>query len=199
MDELKSEETSFLRDKEIARIMGSFRLDGYSVMDLLPGCTVDDIRRVYRRKSLLIHPDRTTNPQASDAFDRLRKAHDQLVEDGPRSDLDAAFSQARNVLYGERGWKKSHTPDPNDQEFLLAWRKKAMNVIMQEELRKQRSLRLRMAEDGREKRRVEEEAEKLKRKRAADRAWEETRDSRVQSWQSFKAGGKKKKKLNVLG
>lgn len=61
---LKSENAEFLKDEEIVRILRAFKLDAYAVLDILPGCTTKDIRNTFRRKSLLIHPDKTTNPKA---------------------------------------------------------------------------------------------------------------------------------------
>lgn len=61
---LKSEDAEFMKDEEITRILKAFKLDAYAVLDILPGCTVKDIRNTFRRKSLLIHPDKTTNSKA---------------------------------------------------------------------------------------------------------------------------------------
>jgi len=57
-----------------------------------------------------------------------------------------------------------------------------------------------LANEGLEAKRKEEEAAKKKRKAEEDQQWEETRETRVDSWRSFTSGKKKKKtKLNVLG
>lgn len=60
-----------LQDREIIRILSAFKLDAYAILDVLPGCSTTDIRNVFRRKSLLIHPDKTTNPKAPSKHDRL--------------------------------------------------------------------------------------------------------------------------------
>lgn len=61
---LKREDLEFIKDGEITRILKAFKLDAYAVLDILPGCTTKDIRNTFRKKSLLIHPDKTTNPKA---------------------------------------------------------------------------------------------------------------------------------------
>lgn len=61
---LKREDQEFMRDQEIKRILQAFKLDAYAVLDIVPGCTTKDIRNVFRKKSLLIHPDKTSNPKA---------------------------------------------------------------------------------------------------------------------------------------
>lgn len=61
---LKREDIEFMKDEEIERILKAFKLDAYAVLDILPGCTTKDIRNTFRRKSLLIHPDKTSNEKA---------------------------------------------------------------------------------------------------------------------------------------
>ena len=64
-----------------------------------------------------------------------------------------------------------------------------------------------MQEEGREKRKEDEELEARKRKRDDDRKWDDTREERIGSWRDWQKGakkeeikdGKKKKKLKVLG
>ena len=70
-----------LKDSEIDRILKAFKLDAYAVLDLKPGVPESDIKKCYRVKSLLIHPDKTSNPQAPDAFDRLKKAQTVLMDE----------------------------------------------------------------------------------------------------------------------
>lgn len=70
-----------LKDSEIDRILKAFKLDAYAVLDLKPGVAESDIKKCYRVKSLLIHPDKTSNPQAPDAFDRLKKAQTVLMDE----------------------------------------------------------------------------------------------------------------------
>lgn len=61
---LKREDLEFIKDEEILRILKAFKLDAYAVLDILPGCTTKDIRNTFRKKSLLIHPDKTKNVKA---------------------------------------------------------------------------------------------------------------------------------------
>jgi DnaJ homolog subfamily C member 8 len=63
-----------------------------------------------------------------------------------------------------------------------------------------------MQEEGREKRKEDEELDQRKRKRDQEKKWEETRDERIGSWRDFQKGAKKdsgkegkKKKMKVLG
>ena len=65
---LKQENAEFIKDTEVDRILKAFKLDAYSVLDILPGCTTKDIRNTFRKKSLLIHPDKTSNERAPGTY-----------------------------------------------------------------------------------------------------------------------------------
>jgi DnaJ family protein C protein 8 len=165
---------------------------------------------VYRSKSLLIHPDKTRNPQAPDAFDRLKKAQTELMDEKHRERLDEAIADARMLLMRE----KKLTVDDEEvkhpsEQFRKEWREKAKMVLIDNEHRRRRQLKAQMQEEGREKAKEEAEIEERKRKREHEQEWEKTRDERIGSWRNFQAGKKssgdgdggkkKKKKLKVLG
>lgn len=63
-----------------------------------------------------------------------------------------------------------------------------------------RAVKLTMANEGLEAKKKEEEVIQRKRKAEDEKAWEEGREQRVDSWRAFASGKKKKKaKTNVLG
>lgn len=95
--------------------------------------------------------------------------------------------------------------EPND-EFKVAWRKKTVEVLVDAEARRRKQLKAKLQEEGREQRKMDEEAEARKRRREHEAAWEETREGRIGSWRDWKGGKpqmeeapKKKKKMKVLG
>ncbi|KAF2869844.1 hypothetical protein BDV95DRAFT_547091 [Massariosphaeria phaeospora] len=194
------------RDTEIERIRSVFRLNAYAVLDLLPGVPESDIKRTYKAKSLLIHPDKTPNPNAPDAFDRIKKAQQMLLDEKLRVELDEHIADARMLTMRD----KKLTADDDEvksEEFAKAWRDKTTFVIMEHETRKQRILKADLREEGRAQRKEEEELEERKRKREHESAWEQTRDVRINSWRNFQqgkrpeveGGKKKKKKVKALG
>lgn len=157
----------------------------------------------YRKKSLLIHPDKTKNPAAPDAFDRLKKAHTALMDEKERTYLDECIADARRLLIREHKYTLD-SPELKTEEFKVEWRKKATEVLLEEEARRRRQAKARMQEEGREKRKEDEEIEARKRKRDNDKAWEDTREERIGSWRDWQKGRKsddkkKKKKMKVLG
>ncbi|CAG7560209.1 uncharacterized protein B0J16DRAFT_170699 [Fusarium flagelliforme] len=202
LDALELEAKEFDKDAEIDRILKAFRLDAYAVLDLQPGVPDSDIKITYRKKSLLIHPDKTKNPLAPDAFDRLKKAQTELMDEKHRERLDEAIADARMLLMRENKW----TPDSEElktEDFRKMWRAKARDVLIDAEHRRRRQMKAQLQEEGREQRRTDAELEERKRKRQHEQDWESTRDERISSWRSFQKGQggdkKKKKKLKPIG
>ncbi|KAG8984265.1 hypothetical protein FRB90_005434, partial [Tulasnella sp. 427] len=92
---LAQEESAFQRDFEVERIMKAFKLNPYAILDLEPGATDTEIKKKYRSLSLFIHPDKASHAQASEAFDRLKKAESELSDKTKREALDGVYVQAR--------------------------------------------------------------------------------------------------------
>lgn len=185
------------------------------MLDLQPGVPESDIKACYRKKSLLIHPDKTSNPRAPDAFDRLKKAQTELMDEKARARLDEAIADARYLLMRERKLTADDAETRSD-DFLAAWRDKTREVLVDNELRRRRQLKAQMQEEGRQQKKEEEEIEERKRKRDANQRWEDTREARIGSWRDFQkgvagkagvgggggdseGGKKKKKKMKPIG
>ena len=152
----------------------------------------------------MIHPDKTKNPQAPEAFDRLKKAQTALLDEGQRNHLDECIADARHLLIRQH----KYTVDSEElktQEFLLEWRKKTIEVLVDAEARRRRQMKAKMQEEGREQAKEDADIAERKRKRQHEKDWEETRDTRINSWRDFatkggkKNGDGKKKKMKVLG
>ncbi len=152
-----------------------------------------DIKNTYRKKSLLIHPDKTSNPQAPEAFDRLKKAQTELMDSTARTRLDEAIADARMLLMRERKLTvESAEVKAPDAEFAAAWRKKTVEVLVDNEHRRRKQMRAQLQEEGRAQRKEDEEVELRKRKRERDVAWEESREKRIGSWRDFTTGAGRK-------
>ncbi|KAG5519737.1 hypothetical protein PMAC_000010 [Pneumocystis sp. 'macacae'] len=190
---LANEDAEFAKDQEIERILNAFRLDAYSILELQPGVSTACIQNTFRKKSLLIHPDKTKNPKAPDAFDILKKAESDLMDPKIREKLDTAFATARKMLIKERKWDLDH-PELTSKAFQADVRERTKYVLIDDELRKRKARQIQMAEEGRQKKRLEEEAEERKRKKEFEKAWEENRENRINNWRDFQKSGPRKKK-----
>ncbi|KAG6264080.1 hypothetical protein E4U49_001885 [Claviceps purpurea] len=203
LDALDLAAKEFDKDAEIDRILRAFRLDAYAVLDLLPGVPECDIKATYRKKSLLIHPDKTKNPQAPDAFDRLKKAQTELMDEKHRARLDEAIADARMLLIRENKWTVD-SPELKTEDFAKKWREKAKEVLIDNEHRRRRQMKAQLQEEGREQRKQDADLDERKRKRQHEQDWEATRDERISSWRTFQKGKstdekRKKKKMKPIG
>ncbi|CAD6504711.1 BgTH12-00216 [Blumeria graminis f. sp. triticale] len=200
LEALESEDREYQKDAEIDRILKAFRLDAYAVLDLQPGVPESDIKKCYRVKSLLIHPDKTKNQLAPEAFDRLKKAQTELMDEKHRLVLDEAIADARMLLIREKKWTVD-SPELKTNAFAKEWREKTKFVLIDNEHRRRKQIKAQMQEEGREMKKAEEEGEARKRKREHEKDWEETREQRIGSWRDFQKGcdKKKKKKAKPLG
>lgn len=92
---------------------------------------------------------------------------------------------------------KNLTPDSEivkdpTPEYLAEWRRKTVEVLVDAEARRRRQAQGRMREEGREKKREDEEIEARRKKRDQDKEWEETREGRIGSWRDWQKGTKRK-------
>ncbi|GBE88382.1 J domain-containing protein [Sparassis crispa] len=199
---LSREANAFQREMEVERILKAFKLNPYEILDITEDATPEDVKKKYRQLSLFIHPDKTPHARAPDAFDLLKKAESELSDKTKREELDAIIIQARATLLKSLSLPtgipnsdprlKGLTP-PWRQQFLL----KAKELLIDEEVRRRKAVKMNLANEGLEARKKEEEVSAKKRKAEEDAHWEENRDHRVDSWRSFASTSKKKKKTKV--
>jgi hypothetical protein len=71
--------------------------DYYRVLDLQRGCSIDEIKRAYRKKAREFHPDINHTPEAKDMFILVTEAYEFLVSNFERVKRDAeAYERAMN-------------------------------------------------------------------------------------------------------
>ncbi|THV07318.1 DnaJ-domain-containing protein, partial [Dendrothele bispora CBS 962.96] len=198
---LSREASAFQRDIEVDRILKAFKLNPYDILDLDESATQDDVKRKYRHLSLFIHPDKAKHERAPEAFDVLKKAESELSDPKKREELDAIINQARLVLLKSLALPMSTKDDDPALEslqppFKVRLRAQAKDMLIDEEVRRRKAIKMNLANEGLEARKKDEEVAAKKRKAEEDKEWEETREQRVDSWRNFATGSKKKKKKN---
>ncbi|KAI9123295.1 hypothetical protein K1719_006184 [Acacia pycnantha] len=62
--------------------------DYYAILGVEKTCSVEEIRRAYRKLSLKVHPDKNKAPGSEEAFKKVSKAFKCLSDDGSRRQYD---------------------------------------------------------------------------------------------------------------
>ncbi|KAJ2714903.1 DnaJ sub C member 8 [Coemansia spiralis] len=177
------------RHAEVERVLRHSTLDPFGILEVGTACTTDEVKAAYRTKSRLIHPDKTDHGQARDAFERLKRAESELMDDEKRASIRGLLAEARRELLAARqAAPVAETP----AEFETAVLAKYRAIMVDIEWRRRQNLKKSMAAEGRAAARDEEAALERRQKRDADKAWDASRDDRVNSWRSFQTKTKAK-------
>jgi DnaJ homolog subfamily C member 9 len=68
----------------------------YELLGVSPTASVAEIKRAFRQRALLVHPDRNPAADAVAAFRNLRRVHDVLTDNHAREEYDAVGETAGN-------------------------------------------------------------------------------------------------------
>ncbi|GIL61772.1 hypothetical protein Vafri_16156 [Volvox africanus] len=205
------------RDNEVNRILWAFKLNPFEKLNLRFDATVEDVKRQYRKLSLMVHPDKCKHPQAATAFDLLGEAQKELLNDEKRESLVKVLEHAKEELRKERRKETKHDnlvrvasllhEEGRDgieaewektEEFHERWKMKARDVLARSEWRK-RKLGNRLKEETlRLEEKEKEVKERVKAKKEHEKQWEHTRDQRVSTWHDYLKGGGNKKSTGMV-
>lgn len=91
---------------EIDRVLQCFKLDPFSILDL-PYEKPDSktLKLQYRRKSLMIHPDKVKHDRAEEAFALLKKAELELEDEARVKHLLSIVEEAKVEVLRDNGYK----------------------------------------------------------------------------------------------
>ena len=85
--------------------MGS---DYYSVLDVKPTATLEEIKKAYKKKALQFHPDKNPEAEAEEKFKQIAEAYEVLSDGDKKQKYDAHQPGAANRYHF------SSTRDPFD-------------------------------------------------------------------------------------
>ncbi|KAK7411207.1 hypothetical protein VNO78_02639 [Psophocarpus tetragonolobus] len=94
----------------------------YEILGLEKTCTVEDVRKSYRKLSLKVHPDKNKAPGAEEAFKAVSKAFQCLSNDESRrkydvSGEDEAIYEQRAARPAARGYNGYYEADVDAEEI----------------------------------------------------------------------------------
>ncbi|KAF8632273.1 hypothetical protein AX15_002015 [Amanita polypyramis BW_CC] len=178
LEKLLSREASvFQREVEVERILKAFKLNPYDIFDIRESATAEEIKKKYKQISLFIHPDKCPHARAPEAFDLLKKAESELSDKAKREELDAVINQARTLVLKALELPTS-TPDSDPElknlnpSFHVRLKAQSKELLIEEELRRRKAIKMNLANEGLEAKKKEEEVAAKKRKAEEDKVWE---------------------------
>ncbi|CAG9772858.1 unnamed protein product [Ceutorhynchus assimilis] len=184
-------------------------LNPFDVLQVEPDTTLEEIKKKYRRLSILVHPDKNQDDpdRAQQAFEAVNKAWKSLENEETRKKCMGIIEEAvgrTDLMLAEKRKKakkegRSGIPEDDPEKYKHAVYVLTMKLFADLE-RKRRELADRDQEERKRKRENEiEEEENAKAQKEWQKNFEESRQNRVSSWQTFQAQGKNKtKKLKVF-
>ena len=81
--------------------------DYYSVLDVKPTATLEEIKKAYKKKALQFHPDKNDSPEAEERFKQIAEAYEVLSDCDRKEKYDAHQPGATRYHF-------SSTRDPFD-------------------------------------------------------------------------------------
>lgn len=204
---LRLRELQVLRDKEVERIIAQNPKDYFAVLQINPLQDPDAlatlVKKQYRKRSLLIHPDKVTHTDAPKAFDALKQAELVLnsIDDGEESKRRVRMRENLVDIYKQIAERLRTGPveDFDDSRNVEIREKVRLVLENQEKLEEvERSYNQRQEANKNEELKNAQKDRQLRRQ--WESKWEDDRDVRVELWRSYvsKVDKKKKKKKKVL-
>ncbi|KAI6042616.1 DnaJ-domain-containing protein [Pisolithus marmoratus] len=171
---LSREASAFQREMEVERILKSFRLNTKRI----------PVLNTPRPISQYPHIPPSSAASNGYAFDILKKAEAELSDTTKREELDAAIASARSTLLRSlslptnladddpRLRNLADDPKLKEQGLTTPWKimmkEKIKEVLIEEEVRRRKAIKMNLANEGLEARKKEEEVAAKKRKAEED-------------------------------
>ncbi|KAI9578245.1 dnaJ homolog subfamily C member 8 [Glossina fuscipes] len=191
-----------------------FNLNPFEVLQIEPEATIEQIKKRYRQLSILVHPDKNQDnkERAQKAFDIVNRAWKTLENETARKKCLDVYEEAKErtdymITEKRKKLKKENKsfekiPEDDPAKYKHAIYVMAMKLFADMERRRQQ-LDQRDQEERKRKREAEiEEEEKRKAEKEWQKNFEESRQSRVNSWHDFQAGkttkSKKQKRMHGM-
>jgi DnaJ homolog subfamily C member 8 len=181
-------------------------LNPFHVLDLPHTCTKEDISKRYKAISLLLHPDKCTLPQSTEAFAEIQRAKLQLDDEDKHRHVCALI--AEGIKLGAEAFAKqkdttamkptTSTATATDDIMTLEelQMRETQRIFAQVEFKRIEVEERERKNERRERDQEELEVQKERKERAFDKSWrqEERVGKRVGNWRDFEKETKKKGK-----
>ncbi|KAH7650137.1 DNAJ-like protein [Cryptosporidium bovis] len=188
-DEYEEHLTVGTSEEEIYRITSRIFTNSYEILNIPINSDESIINKKYRKLSLLIHPDKTKHSKASEAFDILNKAYQELQKAENRTKYKNVWKRAHEMVKKEL--KKNSVNNLSKKEFNIRVIEMSEKLLKDLQEKKEYSEKCLIAnqrfEQELNRKKLEEEKERyLKRKK-----WSESFEERAMGWRCYKKNNSK--------
>ncbi|XP_055373913.1 dnaJ homolog subfamily C member 8 [Condylostylus longicornis] len=213
--EIEKRDSVLTSDQQIQRLLrpGStyFNLNPFEVLQVEPDTPLGLIKKKYRALSILVHPDKNQDKKeaAQAAFDIVTRAWKTLENDIGRKRCLEIYEEAKErtdhmILEKKKKLKKEGKlaetiPEDDPAKYKHTIYVMVMKLFADMERKRQQQDQRDMEQRKRKREAEIEEEEKKKKEREWQKNFEESRQSRVNSWHDFQSGSQKKKKKKMTG
>ncbi|KZV40901.1 hypothetical protein F511_05146 [Dorcoceras hygrometricum] len=117
------------RFEEITRIIGAEEASPYDILGVNKNMSAENMKKRYWKLSLMVHPDKSSHPQANQAFVKLNKAFKDLQDPDKRKALDdkiklkeeqELFQAELKVMREAAQWRRLQGISMEGDDILLA-------------------------------------------------------------------------------
>lgn len=176
-----------------------FNLNPFEVLQIDPSMPFEELSKHYRRLSMLVHPDKNPSmpERASLAFEAINKAYKMLEDETERKKCLEVVEEARDRVEKMIEEKRTkYKNQPIEEDTPDGYKKSLWSVTCKlfadiERLRV-REEAMKAEERKRKAEETTEREERAKLRKEWDKNYEESRETRVNSWKTFQTVGKAK-------
>lgn len=198
---LRQNELAINSEQELKRILECHPKDYFAILQINPLNDPDSLlsqtRKQYRKKSLLLHPDKVKHQDAPRAFDLVKKA--EMVLSATEGDR---LQERENLveLYNQIDASNEEKTESFESAINEVIREKVKQALRSHEKQEEVEMSYQRRQDAQRNTEVINAAKEREFKKQWEKEWENQRDSRVKLWRDFssKVTKKKKTKRKVL-
>lgn len=207
---IEKDDSKYTSEQQIHRLLrpGSTyaNLNPFEVLLIDPDDSIEQIKKQYKKLSILLHPDKNLGNQenAQKAFDAVVKAYKMLEDEKSREKAseiveEAKYKLNKDIQEKRKRMRQQYRKDVRLEEDDPVKYKQALKVMIMklfaEQERKRRIMEEKVQMEKKRQREVEIEEKEIKEiEKEWQKNFEESRQNRVNSWHSFNKKTKSKRK-----
>lgn len=177
-------------EMQLDRLTNHTFYNPFDVLLLPPEATEEEIKKAYRSISLLVHPDKCSDPRSYDCFHVIEAAYKTLKDVEKRKVYQRVMREARERTDFERKKEnkrrtKIGIPLLPEETYESEYKSMVHRLFKDIEDRKCHYIKLQESHKSRLRAEAEEKMRKEKIKQMTEEEWEKTRESRVDNWRKF--------------